>query len=71
MLAFAGAFEIEADASGNHFLAMLQIVMQGLFETEYTGLVVDQGQHNHAKGGLQLSVGIKLVQHHLRHGITA
>jgi len=44
-------------------------VPHGLLEGHHPGLIVDQGQVDHAKGRLELGVGIELVQDHLRIGI--
>ena len=65
VLAFTGALQIVLRAAHDDLAAVLQKMDQHFLQGQDTRLVVDQRQHDDAKGRLQLRVGVKLVQHHL------
>jgi len=47
-----GPFQVEPGPAGDDLALELQVVLDTLLQGEDFGLVVDQGQHDHAHGGL-------------------
>ena len=62
-----GLSAVEACASCDHRLAVIQKVTQQLGQRENLGLVVDNGQQDDAEGALHWSQLVELVEDDLRH----
>ena len=65
--ALAGLLQLIQRAAGHHLAAMLEEAHQHLLEVQEARLAVDQRDHVHAEGVLQLGVLEQVVQHHLGH----
>ena len=66
MGALLSFFQIVPCAAGDYLALVVYILLKNLLKGEYLRLAVYEGEHNHAEGRLELSVGIELIQNYLR-----
>ena len=66
-----GAAQQKHGAPGHHLAAVQHKLLQHGLEVEHLGLAIHQRHHVDAEHALQLSLGVKVVQHHLAHLATA
>ena len=66
MGALLSFFQIVPCAAGDYLALVVDILLKNLLKGEYLRLAVYEGEHNHAEGRLELSVGIELIQNYLR-----
>ena len=65
MRPFFCLFQVIAGAAFHNFTLIINVVLQHFLQGEDFGSAVDQRQHNHPKGVLQLGKTIQLIEHHL------
>ena len=56
-----GLLQVVLGAAGDHIQLEVDVLLQNLPQVEEPGLAAHNGQHDHAKGGLQLGVGEQVV----------
>ena len=70
VLAVLGPRELELGAARDDGVAVLDEVLEQLFQGHLLGRAVDQRQHDRAEGRLHLGVLVQLVQHHRGDGVA-
>ena len=63
--ALPGAAQQEQRAPGDHLAPVLDESLQHLLEVQYPGLPVDQRHAVDAEHGLELGLGVEIVEHHI------
>src|ERR1039458_5804780 len=65
VLALARLAQFVIGAAANHFLPVVDEVLDDVHEPQFPGLPVDNRKHDHAEAGLKLGVLVEVVEHHL------
>ena len=70
VIAFFGFAQLEPRPSRDHHDLVIEVVPEQLLQVERSGDSVDQPEHDHAEGVLQLGVLVELVQHDVGIGVS-